>query len=186
MYQAKLRRYLLSTSPTVTEEELAIVTNKLNNTYLGLASSEIRAKQLELSPLEQEVTDAIVNLMMMEDELEYDQPYLEGLHLMLSQPEFIKGNRILNTIELLERGGWLRAVLPRELSETEIKLVIGEENEDELLRDLSLVFTRYGIPGKIGGAIGVIGPTRMDYARAISSVRYLSGVLNKLVSEAYG
>ncbi len=186
MYQAKLRRYLLSTLTSVAEEELATVTNKLNNAYLGLASSEIRAKKLELSPLEREVTDAIINLMAMEDEVEYDEPYLEGLHLMLSQPEFIKGNRILNTIGLLEGGKWLRAVLPRELGETEIKLVIGEENEDELLRDLSLVFTRYGILGEVGGVIGVIGPTRMDYARAISSVRYLSGVLSKLVSEAYG
>lgn len=186
MYQAKLRRQLLSTSTPVAEEELAAATNKFNNAYLGLTSSEIRTKQQGLSPLEKQVTEVIINLMSMEDELEYDEPYLEGLPLMLRQPEFIKGNRILNMLELLEEGKWLQMVLPRELGEGEIKLVIGEENQNELLRDLSLIFTRYGIPKEVGGAIGVIGPTRMDYARAISSLSYLSAALSRLVVEAYG
>lgn len=185
MYQSKLTRQLLHFSTPVTGAELTTITNKLNNAYSGLTASEIQAKRLELSPLERQVTDIIVNLMAMEDELEYDEPCLEGLRLMLRQPEFISGSRILNMVELLEEGKWLRTVLPRELGEGKIKLIIGDENSDEFLRDLSLVFTRYGIPSEVSGAIGVIGPTRMDYARAISSVRYLSGVLSKLVAEAY-
>jgi heat-inducible transcriptional repressor len=60
--------------------------------------------------------------------------------------------------------------------------VIGEENRDETLHDLSLVFSSYGIPGQVGGTIGVIGPTRMDYRRAISIVDYMSEVLSGLVA----
>jgi len=51
-----------------------------------------------------------------------------------------------------------------------------------MLQDLSLVFSGYGIPGRVSGTIGVIGPTRMDYRRAISAVSYMSGILSDLVA----
>ncbi len=185
MYQRKLKRQLLPTSSPVTEGELTIATNKLNAAYHNLTISEIKTKQPELSLFEKQVTEVVIDLMVKEEEMEYDEPYLEGLPLMLRQPEFAKVDRILEMVELMEEKEWLKSILPRELGEGEIKLVIGEENPNELLRDLSLVFTRYGVPGKVGGAMGVIGPTRMDYARTISSLSYLSKTLSQLVREAY-
>ena len=53
------------------------------------------------------------------------------------------------------------------------------------MRDCSVVITRYGIPGEVGGALGVMGPTRMQYERAIPTVRFLSTVMSELVSELY-
>jgi heat-inducible transcriptional repressor len=68
------------------------------------------------------------------------------------------------------------------LEHERVQIVIGEESHDETLKDLSLVLGRYGVPKKVGGTIGVIGPTRMDYRKAISTVNYMSGVLSYLVA----
>jgi len=70
-------------------------------------------------------------------------------------------------------------------SNEKIQVMIGEENSDKSLQGLSLVSSRYGIPQRVDGTIVVIGPTRMDYRRAISTVSYMSEVLSTLVAEVY-
>ena len=180
--EAILRRQLLPFDEPMTQERLTSLTNKLNAVYSGLTSSEILAKKLELSAEEERVTETVVEMMTAEDEAEYDEPYLEGLYLLLSQPDFAKKERVLSIMELMEAKDWLRPVLRRRSGDEGVQVLIGEENQDEALRDLSLVFSRYGVPSGIGGTIGVIGPTRMDYRRAISMVGYVSEILSDLVS----
>ena len=67
-----------------------------------------------------------------------------------------------------------------------VRVVIGRENKVEVIRDYSVVITEYGLPDEAIGTIGVLGPTRMPYARAISTVDYLSSVLSELVATLYG
>jgi heat-inducible transcriptional repressor len=182
--EAILKRQLLSFEEPITQERLAIISNKLNAVFSGLTSSEISAKKLELPSEEAQVTDAVIDMMSAEDELEYEQPYLEGLRLMLGQPEFAEKDRMLSIIELMETKDWLSSAFGRRSDDFGVQVVIGEENRNETLHDLSLVFSRYGIPDQIGGTIGIIGPTRMNYRRAISTVAYISAILSDLVSGA--
>jgi heat-inducible transcriptional repressor len=180
--EAILKRQLLSFEEPVTQERLTRVANKLNVAYSGLSSSEISTKKLELSPEEGLVRETVLDIMSAEDELEYEEPYLDGLRLMLGQPEFAQKARMLSIMELMETKEWFSSAFSLRSSDVGVQVVIGEENRDETLRDLSLVFSRYGIPGRVGGTIGVIGPTRMDYCRAISTVGYMSGILSDLVA----
>jgi heat-inducible transcriptional repressor len=180
--EAIIKRQLLSFEEPVTQERLTIMANKLNAAYLGLTISEIVAKKLGLTSEEEQVAKAVIDIMSAEDELEYEEPYLDGLRLMLGQPEFAHKDRMLSIMELMETNEWLSSALAHQSSDVGVQVVIGEENRNETLRDLSLVFSRYGIPGRVGGTIGVIGPTRMDYRRAISTVDYMSGVLSDLVA----
>ena len=177
-----LRRQLLSFNEPVTQDQLTGLANKLNAAHSGLTSLEISGKKLEVSPEEERVTEAVVEMMSAEDEMEYDQPYLEGLRLMLGQPEFTERDRMLSVMELMEARGWFGSMLSQWSSAEGVQVVIGEESRDEALRDLSLVFSRYGVPRRVGGTIGVIGPTRMDYRRAISTVGCVSEVLSDLVT----
>ena len=182
MGEAMLKRQFLSFSEPMTQEQLNSLANKLNAHYLGLTSREISVKKLGLSDEEERVAEAVVGIMTAEDEMEYKEPYLEGVRLMLSQPEFAEKDRMLSIMELLEVKDWLIPMLSQRSSEENIQVVIGEENRDESLKDLSLVFSRYGVPRRVGGTIGVIGPTRMDYRRVISTVGYVSEVLSDLVA----
>ncbi len=180
--ETMLKRQLLSFVEPVTQEQLTGLANKLNTIYSGLTSSEISASILEFSGEEQRVRGAVVDIMDAEDEMEYEEPYLEGLRLMLGQPEFVQKDRMLDVMELMEAKDWLSPMFSRRESDEGVQVVIGEENRDEALRDLSLVFSRYGVPHRVGGTIAVIGPTRMDYRRAISTVGCVSEVLSDLVA----
>jgi len=180
--EAILKRQLLSFKEPVTQERLAIVCGKLNSLFSGLTSSKISAMKLDLSSEETQVTEAVIDMMFAEDELEYEQPYLEGLRLMLGQPEFAQKDRMLSIMELMETRDWLSSAFGRRSDRLGVQVIIGEENRNATLRDLSLVFTPYGIPDRIGGTIGIIGPTRMDYRRAISAVEYISRILSNLVA----
>jgi len=83
----------------------------------------------------------------------------------------------------LEGEDWLEGVFRPELDKGGIKVIIGKENPEEVLQDLSLIVGEYGIPDKARGIVGVIGPKRMDYARAISLVSCLSSLLSESVAD---
>jgi len=180
--EAILKRQVVSFEKQITQERLTMMSNKLNSVFSGFASSQISASKLELTSEEAHVTEAVIDMMSAEDELEYEQPYLEGLRLMLGQPEFAEKDRMLSIMELMETKDWLSSAFGRRADDFGIQVVIGEENRNATLHDLSLVFSRYGIPDQIGGTIGIIGPTRMNYRRAISTVDYISRILSDLVA----
>jgi heat-inducible transcriptional repressor len=182
---ARVKQQLITFDQVVSQPELTVIANKLNVAYSGLTSSQILAKTTELSPVEQQLTDCLVKIMQTEDEQEYDEPYLDGLHFMLSQPEFAYSHRVLTLMELVEHRNLLKAIIPPELARHGVQVVIGKENQAEVIQDYSVVISRYGLPEEAVGTIGVIGPTRMPYARAISTVGYLSSVLSELVAELY-
>ena len=61
----------------------------------------------------------------------------------------------------------------------EINIYIGEENEKEELKDLSIVTFKHTVGNKDLGTIGIIGPKRMDYSKVISVMKYISKKLNE-------
>lgn len=63
------------------------------------------------------------------------------------------------------------------------KVLIGSETEHPELADSSIVLARYTLGGRSAGAIGVIGPTRMDYAKMITSLEYLASTVGTLLNE---
>jgi heat-inducible transcriptional repressor len=121
--------------------------------------------------------------MAAEDKLEYGETYLEGLRLLLGQPEFTNNSRVLGILEVLEGDDWLRNVFCQESGRAGVKVVIGEENPEPALQDLSLITSQYGVLDKASGIVGVIGPKRMDYARTISSLNFLTALLSDSVAE---
>ncbi|MGA2671439.1 MAG: HrcA family transcriptional regulator, partial [Dehalococcoidia bacterium] len=136
-----------------------------------------------LSSEERQLSKSLAEIMAAEDKLEYGEPYLEGLRLLLSQPEFTNSPRILGILEVLEGEDWLRNIFGQESSKGGIKVVIGEENPEPALQDLSLIASQYGVFNKASGIVGVIGPKRMDYAKTISSLNFLTAFLSDSVAE---
>jgi len=182
LYEARVGQKILPFDKKLTQEDLTKLANKLNSAYAGMTGSEISRGKAGSSPEERQVTECIVDMMTAEDKLRHGKPYLVGLHLMLSQPEFANKPRGLDLLELLEGEDWLEGILELELGETGVKVIIGKENPDEILQDLSLIVGEYGIPDKASGIVGVLGPKRMDYTRAISSVNCLSSLLSESVA----
>ncbi len=86
-------------------------------------------------------------------------------------------------IEVLQRSDFLQHLLPMVSSDRGVHVIIGRENRNDAMREVSLVFAPYGDPDRALGLIGVLGPTRMPYPRAIPTVRYLATIMNELVSQ---
>jgi heat-inducible transcriptional repressor len=184
--EATLKQQMLNLEENVSQEELSASAKKLTAAYAGLTASEIADKDLKLSPVEEQVMKIVSELMRDEEGEEYEEPYIDGLRHMLRQPEFASSDKIAAIMEMLEQKSLLKSFLPRVLTGEGVRVVIGRENKENVMRDCSVILTRYGIPGEVGGAIGVMGPTRMEYQRAIPTVSFLSTVMSELVSELYG
>jgi heat-inducible transcriptional repressor len=183
---ARVKQQLITFDQIITQPELTTTANKLNAAYSGLSRPQILAKATELSNNEQPVTDCLLKIMRAEDEQEYEEPYLDGLHFMINQPEFALSHRVLALMELIEQRNLLKAIIPPEPASRGVQIIIGKENKAEVIRDYSVVIRQYGLPDEAVGTICIVGPTRMPYARAISTVGYLSSVLSELVAELYG
>ncbi|MFC1941060.1 heat-inducible transcriptional repressor HrcA [Chloroflexota bacterium] len=183
---AHVRQKLITFDQIMSQSELTVIANKLSAAYSGLTSSQISAKGTRLFSIEQQITDCLVKLMGDEDALKYEEHYLDGLHLMLNQPEFAHSQRMLALMELVEQRSLLKTIIPPELTNYRVQVVIGKENKTEAIHDYSVVTSQYGLPNEAVGTISVLGPTRMHYAYAIATVSYLSSVLNMLMAKLYG
>jgi heat-inducible transcriptional repressor len=183
---ARVKQQLITFDQIAPQPKLTAIANRLNTAYSGLTRSQILAKGIKLSSVEQQLTDCLVKVMQAEDEQKPEEPYLDGLHFMLNQPEFAHKQRILSLIELVDHRNLLSIIAPQAVTHRGVQVIIGKENKAEVIQNCSVVISRYGLPKEAAGTIGVIGPTRMPYARAISSVSYLSSVLSELVAELYG
>jgi heat-inducible transcriptional repressor len=182
----KVGQLLITFDQAISQPELTVMANKLSAMYSDLTSSQISAEGTGLSSAEQQITDCLVEVMEAEDSQEYEEPYVDGLHFTLNQPELVRNHELaLSLMELIEQRSLLRSVIPS-LTSQGVQVIIGKENRAETLRDYSVVISQYGLPGETVGTIGVIGPTRMPYARTIATVSYLSQVLSALVAKLYG
>ncbi len=183
---AVVRQQLTVFDQPVSQGELSAISNKLNALYDGLNNPQIQAKNAELSELERSIAACILNIMKIEDEIEYEAPYMDGLQFIFNQPEFASAKQTNSSLALTENKNLLRVILPDKLTESGVHVIIGKENKSETIQNYSVVISQYGLPGEALGCIAVIGPTRMQYARSIASVDYLAEVLTGLMAWLYG
>jgi heat-inducible transcriptional repressor len=112
------------------------------------------------------------------DELEADLVITTRLAL-LDQPEFHDPQRIRELLEAVETKERLLEVLDQVLEGEGVSVALGGEVDDPALHRCALVATPYGTDRAPMGALGVIGPSRMDYGRVIPLVGYFSQIVTK-------
>ena len=107
----------------------------------------------------------------------YAHPSTTGILSLMRQPEFAYTENLLPIMQVLEDDTVLLHVLDATVPQSDGPQVrIGKENEAEQLSGVSVVACRYGI-GADGGIVAVIGPTRMNYTKALAAVRIASEAL---------
>src|SRR5690242_10174810 len=189
----KQQRLLLEAP--IQQEDLSNMAIHLNTLFQYKGAAEVNAilRQQDLSLVERLIGTTIAHILEQHGDPMDDVFYREGVVNILEQPEFSRmgpeqerSERMRKVMEVLEQNRFLPA-LASQLHESDgVQVIIGGENEWDDMKDVSLVVARYGQEGKIGGLLGVIGPTRMQYGRAIAVVRYMAQVMNELIAEVYG
>jgi heat-inducible transcriptional repressor len=144
---------------------------KLNDP--GLHPSE-RAFIAQLAPAFTELAETAENTL-----------YVDGAARLLSEHRFQDVSQLNQLLDALERRVSLLGVLSHALHERDIYVRIGGENEMPALQSLSLVAGNYGLPQRNLGTVSVIGPTRMNYSRAIMTVREAALQLSRFVEDIY-
>ena len=114
-----------------------------------------------------------------------DTLYVDGAHRLVTEYRFQDVSQLNALMEMLERRVSMLGVLSAALGSRGAYVRIGGENTEPALHSLSLVAANYGLPQRNLGTVSVIGPTRMDYASAIRSVREAAHELSRFVEDLY-
>ena len=179
----------------VQQEGLSTLAASLNELFQNKSAAEVNAIMLQhdFPPVEHLIASTIAHILEQHGDPLGDVFYREGVLNILQQPEYSRmgpeeerNERVRKVMQVLEQNRFLPVVASQLRESDGVQVIIGGENEWDEMRDVSLVVARYGREGKIGGLLGVIGPTRMQYSRAIAVVRYMTQVMNELLSEVYG
>ena len=109
--------------------------------------------------------------------LESQKIYLDGANKVVDMPEFKKIDVAKDFLNVLDAKDLVQDVLNTGIAD-DINIYIGEETEKEELKNFSIVTFNHLVEGRDIGTIGIIGPTRMDYSKVISVMKYISKKLN--------
>jgi len=182
-----VKQQVLALVEPLDQEALNEASDRLNQLCNGLTVGEIQARVDGLPPFEADVAGLVVDIMHHADTRTTGVVYRDGLSEVLQQPEFSEGELAHGLVRVMEERSFLEAVLADTLSPEvgSVQVLIGGEGRWDELHACSLVLGRYGVTGFVTGALGVVGPTRMLYGRAISAVRFVAGLLSELVYDMY-
>ena len=186
LQEGSLKQAILTVTDAVSQDSLTMNANRLNARFGGLGSDGIEAKLDGLTAFEQLIADAVVRIIRSVDDQVGEEVFHSGLHNILAEPEFGDVGLARPVVEALEQGTGLSMSLARVVDKDTVTVIIGGESIGDPMRLCSLVLSRFGIPGQMLGILGIIGPTRMPYWRALPSVRYMSSIVSTLLQEMYG
>lgn len=186
-----VRNCFIKIQDNVTADLLIMLSNVLNSKLNGLTIDQISNNimleiEKELGVTKEiliPIIDGIINTI---NNIDYSDVYLEGTTNILNFPEFmdiVKAKEFLNVLDEKEK---IYNILNNKNVDDSIGVQIGTENDIQQIKDCSLVTATYSIGNIVLGTIGVIGPTRMEYAKVISSMNFLKRKLNQEILKYIG
>jgi heat-inducible transcriptional repressor len=145
--------------------------------FLKKHFAEVISQDAHEQPLIRLFVDSVDQLFSKEQSGE-DRLHVAGAQQLLHHPEFDDVARVRGIIELIEEEDVIIHLLDKnEDASGGLKIVIGEEMDNELLHDYSLIISGYQL-GAAAGCIGLIGPKRMNYSKMASLVQFVANTLS--------
>lgn len=180
-----VRTLLFDIDSEIKRDTLDKICRILNEKLGGLSLKEIRNTYSEriggLNYDAGEIIKVFVDSIdkIFQEEKEGVTLYIGGTTEILSQPEFGNTENYKNIIELTDDKHVVFHVLNKiPVDQSGIAISIGGENDDEKLKDYSIISTSYS-SGGITGRIALIGPKRMDYTKMVSMLNYTSKIITE-------
>jgi heat-inducible transcriptional repressor len=181
----RLFTYDSPVDPGLASWTASYLNEKLVGMGLGARMLHSRLEDPSLDPTEREFIAGLAPAFTELAGTAENTLYVDGAARLLSEHRFQDVSQLNDLLEALERRVSLLGVLSAALDQRDLYVRIGTENEMPALRSLSLVAANYGLPQRNLGTVSVLGPTRMDYARAIRTVREAAFVLSRYVEDLY-
>jgi heat-inducible transcriptional repressor len=171
--------------PGIADWAASYFNERLVGLGLGARMLHQRLHDPSLSSTESEFLDALAPVFTDLEEASQETLYVEGTSRLLRVERFSDVSELNSLMDMLERRVTLLGVLRTALAGRGVLVRIGTENDAPALRSVALVAAAYGLPQRRLGAVSVIGPLRMDYGRAIRSVREAASQLSSFIADVY-
>lgn len=195
--QGSVHQQMITLPEPLSQERLSEAANRLNALCADLGAKEVRVKARTLALLEREFADVVADLMEQADTDQVRLVYGDGLSdLIAAFPHHetarqavrvFQERAVLNMILAEVFASAPTPTLPQGGREqgrgSDVRVVIAGNGRWEELSHLTMVLSRYGVPGEASGAVGVVGPTHINYGRAIRAVSMLSSAMTRMMSD---
>jgi heat-inducible transcriptional repressor len=180
---------VIEVEENMTSEALQACENYLNAHFAGMTLAAIRGRLLELMHEEKALYDSLLKNVLSVGERAFTGDegegavYLDGTANILDKAEFDDLARMRTLFMTFEEKGRLVKILNACISGPGVRVIIGHENPEPDLRDLSLVTAAYPVQGEPGWALGVMGSMRMEYVRVVALVGHVAREVSVALTE---
>ena len=175
------------------QDELDQTARYLNTEFRGKSLLAIRVEIIALMREEKALYDRLLrNAMLLcegslvGEEETAGEVYVDGASNILSKPEFAGGETMRELFRTFEEKTRLVSILNEcvagDSGPGEVKVVIGRENITPSMKGCALITASYQVGDDISGTLGVVGPTRIEYARMMAVVNYLARFIERELS----
>ena len=169
----------------VSQEDLRLLSAVLNASLTELTADEITPELLAkvtrsaagAASLVPVIVDYTVELL----KKTHSEVYMTGQAKLLGQPEYHDVEKAQEVLTSLDED--VISNLPATLSSGTTQILVGPENVAKELKDSSVVITKFDIGDGMQGMIGVVGPTRMDYAKITARLSYFAENLGRMFAK---
>ena len=169
----------------VSQEDLRLLSAVLNTSLTELTADEITPELLAkvtrsaagAASLVPVIVDYTVELL----KKTHSEVYMTGQAKLLGQPEYHDVEKAQEVLTSLDED--VISNLPATLSSGTTQILVGPENVAKELKDSSVVITKFDIGDGMQGMIGVVGPTRMDYAKITARLSYFAENLGRMFAK---
>ncbi len=179
---------VIDVTEPVTADDLRHAANYLNAEFSGLPLQRAREAVLERIRQERNLYDALLlRAMRLATSTFADLPeertiYVDGAATLLEETHGLTLSTLHTLLQLIEEKQRLVRLLNEYIDGPGLTVVIGAEHPDPHLRSFSLIASTYGDDGATG-TVGVIGPTRMRYPRAIDVVDGVARAMSRMLRD---
>ncbi len=154
------------------------ISSMLNEKLVGLTTDKINLSKItEVQDSMQEHKNILMSILDFINEciesLDDSEVFSKGVTNLLSFPEYSNVAKAKELLEFLDNKNNVHKAIA--LGENKkVKIIIGDENDVVELKDCSIILSPYNAGSKGYGIIGLIGPTRMNYSKAVSNIEFLT------------
>ena len=169
----------------VTPDATACLAASFNQNLVGLSADQITLPiimkiEADMGEDAGVVGAAIKTVYGLLSELDEGEMRVSGINRLLQYPEYSDVGQFQELLGTLEKKEDILNLVSRTESD-DINVVIGSESEVKVMNNSALVFKPIVQDGKTVGAIGIIGPRRMDYAKVLATLEGLSGNIANII-----
>ncbi len=185
--EGMIKNKLLSLDSEITQKDLNRIASYLNSEFSGYTLDEIRLKILKEMSREKTMCDRLISraIRICQEALSFPfgDLFVSGLSEVLELPDFADLQKIKELSRAIEEKHTIIKLLDKLADLDGVQIIIGSENSMDEMKKFSVVVSSCKEDGRPVGVVGIIGPTRMNYLKAISIIDNTAKFITRMLGE---